>query len=78
MMVGLIVGLCLAAAAYLPDRIAARQPAAQKVDFVRDIQPIFKTSCAPCHAGERPKAGLRLDNKALALEGGISGAVITP
>jgi mono/diheme cytochrome c family protein len=78
MMVGLIVGLCLAAAAYPPDRIAARQPAAQKVDFVRDIQPIFKTSCAPCHAGERPKAGLRLDNKALALEGGISGAVITP
>ncbi len=49
-----------------------------KVDFVRDIQPIFQTSCSPCHMSETPKAELRLDVKALALKGGISGQVILP
>ena len=47
-----------------------------KVDFVRDIQPIFQTSCSPCHTSDTPKAELRLDVKALALKGGISGQVI--
>ncbi len=49
-----------------------------KIDFVRDIQPIFQTSCAPCHTSESPKAELRLDHKILALKGGISGPVILP
>ena len=49
-----------------------------KIDFVRDIQPIFQTSCAPCHTSESPKAELRLDHKILALKGGISGPVIIP
>lgn len=48
------------------------------VDFVRDIQPIFQTSCAPCHIGDQVKGGLHLDNKTLAMTGGISGAVILP
>ena len=49
-----------------------------KIDFVRDIQPIFQTSCMPCHTSENPKAQLRLDNKTFVLKGGISGAVIIP
>ena len=52
--------------------------AQSKVDFVRDIQPIFETSCSPCHTSETPKAELRLDVKSLALKGGISGQVILP
>ncbi len=36
-----------------------------KVDFARDIQPIFQASCSPCHYGEKPKADLRLDSKAI-------------
>jgi hypothetical protein len=59
-------------------RDAGAQGSPGKIDFVRDIQPIFETSCAPCHFGEKPKAELRLDNKKLALKGGISGAVIVP
>ncbi|MDQ3650713.1 MAG: PSD1 and planctomycete cytochrome C domain-containing protein [Acidobacteriota bacterium] len=51
---------------------------AQKVDFVRDVQPIFQASCYSCHAGEKPKAQLRLDAKTLAMKGGISGPVILP
>ncbi len=46
----------------------ARVSAQSKVDFVRDIQPIFQTSCTPCHFGEKPKADLRLDNKTLTLK----------
>lgn len=65
-------------AAVPPIRRAAGQTATAKVDFVRDIQPIFQTSCAPCHAGERPKSGLRLDNKALAMQGGLGGVAIIP
>ncbi len=52
--------------------------AQSKVDFVRDIQPIFQTSCSPCHMSDTPKAELRLDVKSLALKGGISGQVILP
>jgi mono/diheme cytochrome c family protein len=33
----------------------ARQASAQqpKVDFVRDVQPIFAAACAKCHFGEK-------------------------
>ncbi|MFN0107769.1 MAG: PSD1 and planctomycete cytochrome C domain-containing protein [Blastocatellia bacterium] len=48
-----------------------------KVDFVRDIQPIFRAHCQSCH-GETAKGQLRLDNKTSAMKGGISGAVIVP
>ncbi|MBA3442332.1 MAG: DUF1553 domain-containing protein [Pyrinomonadaceae bacterium] len=45
---------------------------------MKDVQPILKTSCYQCHAGEKPKAQLRLDSKMLAMKGGISGPVILP
>lgn len=48
------------------------------VDFVKDIQPIFKASCYQCHSGDKPRGQLRLDSKAMALKGGISGQVIVP
>lgn len=32
-----------------------------KIDFVRDIQPIFQTSCAGCHGDKKQAGGLRLD-----------------
>jgi mono/diheme cytochrome c family protein len=41
--------------------------AQQKVDFVRDIQPIFATSCAGCHGAKKQAAGLRLDSPKIAL-----------
>ncbi len=50
----------------------------KEVDFVRDIQPIFKSACYACHATGKPAGRLRLDSKALALEGGVSGKVILP
>jgi hypothetical protein len=59
----------------LGRRASAQQP---KVDFVRDVQPILQAQCAKCHFGEKVRGELHLDNKQLALKGGISGAVIVP
>ena len=47
-----------------------------KIDFNRDIQPIFKEHCYKCHGESSSKNGLRLDRKADALKGGDSGKVI--
>jgi len=57
--------------------LRAPASAADKVDFVRDIQPLFKERCVACHGEQKQKSGLRLDIKAAALKGGESyGAVI--
>jgi len=48
------------------------------VDFARDIAPIFQKSCLPCHSGEKPQGGLRLDTEAQILKGGQSGKAIIP
>ena len=48
------------------------------IDFARDIAPIFQKSCLPCHSGEKPQGGLRLDTEAQVLKGGQSGKAITP
>ena len=50
--------------------------AAIQVDFARDIQPIFQTSCVRCHGPEKPKSGFRLDNAAGARKGGENGVDI--
>src|SRR5215831_17706193 len=49
-----------------------------KVDFGKEIQPIFEKTCYECHGSEKQKAGLRLDQKADALKGGESGPVLVP
>jgi mono/diheme cytochrome c family protein len=49
-----------------------------KVDFLRDIQPIFQANCWRCHGEQKASGQLRLDKKVAAMKGGISGAVIIP
>jgi len=56
----------------------APQEPPPKADFVRDIQPIFKASCLKCHGPEKPKAQFRVDSRAHALKGGVSGKAILP
>jgi len=51
---------------------------ADKIDFVRDIQPIFKATCCSCHGPEKQKGALRLDSKTLAMQGGKNGKSILP
>lgn len=50
--------------------------AARKVDFTRDIQPIFESRCYDCHGPKKQEAGLRWDQKSAALKGGESGPAI--
>jgi ankyrin repeat protein len=44
--------------------------AAGAVDFVRDVQPIFRESCYGCHGPSQQMNGLRLDRRRDALRGG--------
>jgi hypothetical protein len=44
-------------------------PAAE-IDFVRDVRPILRQHCYPCHGATKQKSGLRLDVKAAAFNGG--------
>jgi hypothetical protein len=62
-----VLFLFLAGVLFWQGNTAARTQA-EKVDFVRDIQPLFQTSCTPCHFGEKPKADLRLDSKTLTMK----------
>jgi len=47
--------------------------AQNRVDFARDVQPIFQESCVGCHGPEQQMAGLRLDRRAA-----VSGNRIRP
>jgi Planctomycete cytochrome C len=67
--VALGVGLALLFASSGP---AAAQKKT-RVDFERDIVPLFKSRCYQCHDGTKHKANLRLNRKASALRGGESG-----
>src|SRR3989442_1626333 len=55
-----------------------RVSAAEKVDFVKDIQPILQQTCVKCHGPEKQKGKLRLDSKEATFKGGKDGLVITP
>ncbi|MCS7190889.1 MAG: DUF1549 domain-containing protein, partial [Fimbriimonadales bacterium] len=50
----------------------------RKVDFAREVLPIFRASCFPCHGPNRRQGGLRLSNRDEAFKGGISGPAIIP
>ena len=59
---------------------AADSPPASsaKVDFARDVEPIFHRNCYACHGPSMQMNGLRLDQRAAAFEGGHSGKAIVP
>ncbi|MBS1789413.1 MAG: PSD1 domain-containing protein [Acidobacteria bacterium] len=62
-----------------PNPLAtARGTDQASADFKRDIEPIFAASCYQCHGPKKAAGQLRLDVKASAMKGGISGAVILP
>src|SRR3989442_16038210 len=64
------------------EKSAPTQPNAvasvQRIDFNRDIAPIFQASCVACHAPEKPQGRLRLDSEAAVLQGGVSGKIVIP
>lgn len=54
------------------------KPAGHPVDFVKDVQPIFRQRCFECHAQGNEEGGLNLGVRRLAMAGGKGGAVIAP
>jgi len=58
-----------------PLALAAQLPPASSnpVDFARDIQPIFDTSCVQCHAHGKAKGSFSLETRADFLLGGDTG-----
>src|SRR6185436_14374312 len=62
---------CIAAssAAVLANQVPAR------IDFQRDVQPIFREHCISCHGPEQQMSGLRLDRRADAMRGGAQSDI---
>ena len=58
----------------------AKIPAAagRTIDFVKDVQPIFRERCYQCHGEKRQEAAFRLDHKATVLAGGELGRALVP
>lgn len=64
------------ALAVLPAQPQAAVTAAEPIDFRRDIQPILAQRCVHCHGPDDQREGLRLDSRAGAEQGGLSGRPI--
>jgi mono/diheme cytochrome c family protein len=70
------LGPCLAVAQanLSPEQIdRGPAPAAQAIDFARDIQPIFKAACVKCHGKGKDKGGFSLETRETFSRGGASG-----
>src|SRR5579864_7487937 len=61
---GCVVPLALALSQLLPAQVPAR------IDFARDVQPIFKAHCIACHGPSQQMNRFRLDRRSDAMRGG--------
>ncbi len=52
------------------------KPVSAAIDFHRDVEPIFRAKCSHCHGSMQQLGGLRLDMRAPALAGGLSGKML--
>ncbi len=60
------------------DDVKSAEPRGERIDFARDIQPILTARCHACHSEDNQEGQLRLDARAVALPGGVSGKLLTP
>ncbi len=68
----------LAAGSAKPADPAALADLPEKIDFHRDIDPIFKKFCYECHDAKEQKGELRMDSREAQLKGGEGGPSIIP
>jgi len=50
----------------------------RKIDFLKEVRPIFAENCFKCHGAENHESGLSLNSKGLAMKGGERGTPIVP
>ena len=70
---GVVLGFSTAVVAV----VGATPQAPSRVDFRRDVRPIFQQRCYECHGPDQQMLGFRLDRRADAMRGGTQ-AVIGP
>jgi mono/diheme cytochrome c family protein len=67
--------LAASAFALSPEQVAQLpSPAGRPVDFVKDIKPLFESSCVKCHAKGKAKGDFSLETRDAFLKGGETGA----
>lgn len=59
-------------------RAAGPQDAARVEFFESRVRPLLVQHCVKCHGPEKQESDLRLDDRAAALRGGLSGAAVVP
>ena len=76
---GLVLPLALVAAEKKAvDVSKIPLPVPRKVDFVKEVYPIFKESCISCHGPEKQKGKYRMDSKEGAFKDSDYGPTIVP
>ena len=73
-LIALVLAATCSTSGLAADKPVLPPAASRDIDFVRDIQPIFRTRCHACHDAAKQRGGLRLDLKSAALKGGESYA----
>src|SRR5437016_1815603 len=66
---------CFAVSILSLGAVLAQAPS--KIDFRRDVQPLFKAHCVGCHGPTQQMSNFRLDRRSDAMRGGTI-AVIAP
>ena len=70
----LVLAVACSTNGFAADKPTLPPAASREIDFVRDIQPIFRSRCDSCHGAVKQRGELRLDQKLAALKGGESYA----
>lgn len=72
-MVSLAAFVCLAMCRFA----SAAEPSAEDLEFFeKKVRPILVDVCQKCHGARKQESGLRLDSRAMALQGGEQGAAL--
>lgn len=67
------VGTAIFAGVIFSGILSGQAPA--KVDYARDVAPVFRQNCAGCHGPTQQLAGLRLDRKSSVMKAGLRRVV---
>jgi mono/diheme cytochrome c family protein len=73
-----IAGLLAGCTLIFASRASLAVENAVKIDFARDIRPLFAKHCFHCHGSKEEEGGLRLDRRQRVLDGGASGPALVP
>lgn len=73
---GLVMAMVLPLMAAGVDVKKLPLPVPRKVDFAKEVYPIFKEACVKCHGPEKQKGKYRIDTKEGAFKNGDSGPFI--